>query len=289
MKPSYFVLPEDFKKSVDAALREDDYKKDVTTRLLVSKQQFASAQIMAKQSGCISGLKVAEAVFKKLDPQCKVQFFAEDGDKIFSGKKLLTVRGQAQSILSAERTALNFLQHLSGIATITQQFVQAVKGTKTKICDTRKTVPGLRNLEKYAVRCGGGTNHRLSLAAMALVKDNHWKLLRNTEMQILDLKKQLPRQTKLLIEVETDTQLKLALKLASRAECDIIMLDNFSLPRLKRAVQRIRKSAPKVLIEVSGGVALQTVRSIAQLGVDRISVGAITHSAPAIDISLELS
>ena len=271
-------------KIVRGALEEDRARLDVTSRLLVNEKTAARAVILAKQKICVCGLAVAATVFKKLDPQIKIKFFVADGQVAASGQKLMEISGRARAILAAERSALNFMQHLSGIATLAHQFVQEIKGSGARICDTRKTVPGLRELEKYAAGCGGATNHRLNLSDMVLVKDNHWKLLGAAPEKILNLKKQMPRGMILSIEVENDRQLSLAL----RAGADIILLDNLSLAQLKKFIARIRKTAPRTSIEVSGNVRLASARAIACLGTDRISVGALTHSAPAADISLEL-
>ena len=273
---------------IENALREDRATKDVTSNLLIGPGEKAIATIVARQKGVLCGTPFAAQVFKTMDPHCKIKIHLKDGARIVPNQKIMTVRGRTSKLLAGERKALNLLQHLSGVATLTSKYVKHVKGTRAKIYDTRKTIPGLRNLQKYAVRCGGGTNHRMNLSEMAMVKDNHLKALDGRENQVLVLKSKLPRGVLLEIEAKTMKEVKLALK----AKADIVLLDNMPLPKLKKALRFIRSflplSHPAPHIEVSGGVRLNQVRGIARLGVDRISVGAITHSAPALDISMDV-
>lgn len=282
-------LNQEIRRIVAIALQEDQTGQDVTGRFLLDRKQIVQAKIIAKEKGVLCGTEIAKYIFRKLDPECEVRFHTRDGNKVGPLKKIMTVKGKAFKILSAERTALNFLQHLSGIATLTEKFVDTIKGTEAKIYDTRKTIPGLRILQKYAVRCGGGQNHRLNLSAMVMVKDNHLKTIKGSELRVLSLKTKLPRNILLEIEAQNIGEVDLAL----RAKADIILLDNMSIPQMKKAILHIRNTKYKTrntkpLIEVSGGVTLKNVRQIARLGVDRISVGAITHSVPAIDISMEI-
>ncbi len=271
----------DLRDIVKRALIEDHARADITTRLLLPKATQAKAVIQAKQEGIIAGLPVAMAVFKQIDPKLRFKPIVRDGDRIKPGMIVAHLRGDGRSILKGERVALNFLQHLSGIATLTAQFVEAVKGTKAKILDTRKTTPGLRSLEKYAVRMGGGQNHRMNLSDGLLIKDNHIALAGNLMKAVQSAKRQTPRGLK--VEVEA-TNLK-EVEEAVSAKADIILLDNMTISLLKEAVMRIKGRA---LTEASGGINLKNVREIASTGVDLISIGALTHSAPALDFSLEI-
>lgn len=276
---------------ITQALREDIGYGDVTTRALIPRQLRVDAVIIAKQTGSIAGLDIAKAVFLQLDKDIKFKAFVQDGNKIKAGKKIARISGSARAILTAERTALNFLGHLSGIATLTRQFVNKVKPYKAKILDTRKTTPGLRVLEKYAVKCGGGHNHRMGLWDEVLIKENHIAVM-SYELGVRSLKKIIDsvrnkhgKKVKIEIEVRNLKELKAAL--AGRP--DIIMLDNMSLSIIKKAVKITNEffKTPN-LLEVSGGVNLANVRRIAKTGVDRISIGSLTHSAPALDVSLEI-
>lgn len=278
-------LDQDVKQIILASLREDQSRKDVTTRLLIRPDRQVTGQIVAKQDAIVCGTGIAREIFKKINPKCAVRLDVSDGTQVSDGQTVLTVKGSAKKLLSAERTALNFIQHLSGVASFTNKFVQAVAGTRAKIYDTRKTIPGLRTLQKYAVRCGGGQNHRLTLAHMAMVKDNHLAILsEDREIKLKGLKNRLPRGMTLLVEAKTLAEVQLALD----SGADIILLDNMPVPNLKEALRFIASKSSRPLIEVSGGITLSNVRQIAALGVDRISIGAITHSAPAADFSLEI-
>jgi len=267
---------------VERALKEDLGSGDLTTRLLFPRAIKAKALIRAKQDAVLAGLSVAEAVFKKVDPKLKFQSLAQDGDRVRSGTEIACIMGDGRSLLKGERVALNFLQRLSGIATLTAQFVETVKGTKATILDTRKTTPGLRELEKYAVRMGGGRNHRMNLSDGILIKDNHLALAGSLRRAVQETRRKAPRGLK--VEVEA-TNLK-EVEDALLVKADIILLDNMTIPQLKEAVSLIDGRA---LTEVSGGVQLNTVREIAATGVDFISIGALTHSAPAVDLSMDIT
>jgi len=218
--------------------------------------------------------------FRLLDPKVAIRIDAEDGMRVSPGSSILFVNGNARALLSAERVALNFLQRLSGIASLTAQFVAAIEGTGAKILDTRKTTPGWRQLEKYAVRAGGGSNHRMDLSSAVLIKDNHLAALDGDIAVAVHRARELAPGVKVEVECDTIEQVDRALA----AGADIIMLDNMSLDEMRRAVHHVRKRA---ILEASGGVSLTTVRGIAETGVDWISVGALTHSAPSMDLALD--
>jgi len=276
---------EEIRCVVQRALEEDIGIGDITTLATIPATATAKAVLLAREPLVVAGLSVAERVFRELSPGLAISRAAKDGEPVKAGQALLQVFGSAQAILTAERVALNFVQRLSGIATLTKQFVDAVQGTRARILDTRKTTPGLRRLEKYAVTCGGGHNHRLGLYDHALVKDNHLAALRNESPNpiaaaVKRVREQYPRHR---IEVETDTLEQVEQALA--AGVDVILLDNMNLVQLRVAVQQAKGRAKT---EASGGVSLGTVRQIAETGVDYISVGALTHSARAVDIALDL-
>jgi nicotinate-nucleotide pyrophosphorylase (carboxylating) len=278
------LTAEDVFSAVRAALEEDIGTGDVTTLATVPADACAVALMRARENLVPAGLDLAEAAFRALSPEVKVVRVAQDGHRVAAQMALLRVEGPARALLSAERVALNFVQRLSGVATLTAQFVEAVKGTSARILDTRKTTPGWRRLEKYAAACGGGTNHRIGLFDMVLIKDNHLAALRNAEPNaiaaaILSARAAYPS---LKVEVEADTldQVDQALD----AGADFILLDNMNPVQLRLAVQKCKG---RTLTEASGGVTLATVRSIAETGVDFISVGALTHSARAMDIGLD--
>ena len=270
---------------IDQAMAEDLGQGDVTTEALIPKAQQGRASIIAKARGIIAGVEVAKQVFLKADPELKLAILIEDGTEVKPGDIVTKIEGRVASILKAERIALNFLQRLSGIASETSHYVQAVKGLPVQITDTRKTTPGLRTLEKYAVRVGGGKNHRMHLGDGILIKDNHLAALRRQGLSIKEIvtKARQKASPKLKIEVEVKTPQE-AVE-AAEAGADIIMLDNIGLEDMRQAVQLIRGRA---LIEASGGITLDRVRAVAETGVDLISIGALTHSAKALDISLEL-
>ena len=282
-------LLEQVEEIIELARRED--RADLTSRLLFGSKDRIKAVIVVKEAGTICGAEFAAMTFRKYDPSCRIRIFKKDGARVRKGDKVIRVEGRAIALLSAERKAVNFLQHLSGVATLTSKFVRAVRGTKSKIYDTRKTIPGIRLLQKYAVLCGGGRNHRMDLSEMAMVKDNHLKAVEGRGSRVESLKSKLPKGTLLEIEAKTMKDIKLGL----RVRADIVMLDNMPVRKLKKAIRFIRLYPrpstldPRPVIEVSGGVSLKDVRKIADLGVERISVGALTHSAPALNLSMEVS
>ena len=266
------------------ALREDLGRRgDVTTRLFVPKAARLRGQVRARQAGVVCGTDIARRVMRACDPGCRVRVLVRDGGRVKPGQTVMEVAG-GRGLLSAERTALNFLQRLSGIATLTAAYAAAARGTRARIFDTRKTLPGWRELEKYAVRCGGGCNHRMGLYDAAMVKDNHWLKPQDFGRAVAELRRRHPRLP-LIMESDRLDQVRLALELGA----DIILLDNMGRPNLRRAIKFIRGRSPRTLIEVSGGVGLDQVRALAKLGPDRISVGRITHSAPALDLGLDLA
>jgi nicotinate-nucleotide pyrophosphorylase (carboxylating) len=271
-------------QAVRRALREDIGAGDVTTLATVSRNASARADMVAREPLIVAGVSVAEAAFRAVSPRIEIRRHLADGQRARPGARILSIAGPARPILAAERVALNFLQRLSGIATLTAQFVKAVRDTKVVILDTRKTTPGLRRLEKAAVLSGGGRNHRFGLFDLVLVKDNHLTALRGARPNPITVAVQRARARfpKLQIEVEADTLNQVAQ--AAAAGADIVLLDNMSVPQLRAAVRLV---AGRAKTEASGGVSLATVRQIAQTGVDFISVGALTHSARAVDIALD--
>jgi nicotinate-nucleotide pyrophosphorylase (carboxylating) len=278
-------LPDEFVfATVHCALKEDIRGGDVTTLTTVPANAVVTARMVAREPLVLCGVQLALEAFQQRAPRVKFKFLLADGASFAEGGRILTVRGPARAILSAERVALNFVQRLSGIATLTARFVKAVRGTRAAIYDTRKTTPGLRILEKYAVLCGGGRNHRLGLHDQILIKDNHLAALRGAKPNAIAaaVHRARKRYPKLLVEVEADSLAQVRQAVAARA--DIILLDNMPSAQLRAAVKLVRGRA---LTEASGGVNLRNVRAIAATGVDRISVGALTHSAPAVDIALD--
>lgn len=253
---------------------------DLTTDATVPPEATASALLVARRGGSIAGLPMAERVFALLDPAVRFESLVEDGDVVTAATTLSRVSGPARAILTGERTALNLLGHLSGVATATRALVHAVAGTHAAIVCTRKTTPGLRALEKYAVRCGGGANHRFGLDDAVLIKDNHLIAAGGVQPAIERARAAAGHLVKIECEVQTQTQLEEAL--AARA--DVILLDNMTSAELAEAVRRIRGRA---IAEASGGITLETVRAVAESGVDLISVGWITHSAPTLDVALD--
>jgi len=274
----------EIRAAVKTALAEDIGGGDVTTRATVPKTLAFKTVMRVREPLVVAGLDFAKAAFLRLSSSVKTEFLVHDGTHVAGGDKLLRISGSARAILTAERVALNFVQHLSGIATLTAQFVEAVKHTRAQILDTRKTTPGWRRFEKYAVACGGGKNHRLGLFDMVLIKDNHLAALRNEKPNAVAAAIQLARKKfpRLKIEVEADTLEQVAQ--AAAAGADIILLDNMAPEKLRQAV-KIAKGRAKT--EASGGVNLGNVRAIAGSGVDFISVGALTHSARAVDVGLD--
>lgn len=278
MKPS-IVDP------IDAALREDVGDGDVTTDFFVSKNQQATARIVARERAIVAGAETAAEVFRRVDSATEITVLRRDGSDVNPDEAVIELRGPARSILKAERVALNFLQRLSGIATMTRKFVDAAANEHVKILDTRKTTPGLRALEKAAVVAGGGANHRFGLFDMVLVKDNHLAVNSGSEAFAKAVRKVREARPNIQIEVEADTleQVRAFLEIDG---IDIILLDNMKPAQIREA---IALGKDKVKFEASGGVTLKNIRQIAAIGVDYISIGALTHSARAIDFSLELT
>jgi nicotinate-nucleotide pyrophosphorylase (carboxylating) len=270
---------------IERALAEDQAFNDPTTGTLIPPSIRGTAVIRSKAEGILAGVEVALTVFRRIDPGLEGEALLQDGSPIKPGDAIARVEGSVSSILRGERTALNFLQRMSGIATETSRYVRAVEGLKARIVDTRKTVPGLRHLDKYAVRVGGGENHRLNLADGILIKDNHIAALRSRGLGLREILRRAlegaPHTLKVEVEVTTLEEVEEALE----AGAHIIMLDNMSLEEMRRAVEMARGRA---LLEASGGISLETVRAVAETGVDLISVGALTHSVKALDISLDL-
>lgn len=272
------------RRIVRMALDEDLPWGDITSEAVVPEDLDARAVMVARAEGVVAGLPAAAEAFLLVDDDVGATFLASDGDRVESGAPLLRLEGRARSLLMAERVALNLAQRLSGTATLTARFVEAVRGTAASIVDTRKTTPGLRLLEKYAVRCGGGRNHRMSLSEAVLVKDNHREALGAAGVGLAealrDARRRLPHTVTVEVEVEDDEALDAALA----AGADAVLLDNMSPERLRRAVERV---AGRAVTEASGGITLDTVRAVAEAGVALISVGALTHSAPALDLALD--
>ncbi|MCE7887298.1 MAG: carboxylating nicotinate-nucleotide diphosphorylase [Alphaproteobacteria bacterium PRO2] len=269
-------------KLVREALMEDlGHGRDVTSELLIPSDASAKAVLRARAPGIIAGLIVGLSAFTLSDGDFEITLHANDGETVEAGQDIAEIEGPARPLLTAERTALNFIQQMSGVATLTGKYVEKIKGTHAKITCTRKTVPNLRALQKYAVRCGGGHNHRSGLDDMILIKDNHIAVAGGIEAA-LDLVSNAGHGLKIEIEVDTLKQLEAVLK---HGGADIVMLDNFKPADLKKAVSLAKG---KIVTEASGGVTLETVRAIAETGVDYISVGALTHSAPALDMGLDI-
>lgn len=272
-------------KTISTALKEDVKNGDITTKATISKSKKAVGKFLVKADGIIAGLEIAKAVFKSIDPKIKFELKINDGSKVKYGDVAAIVSGRAQSLLTAERTALNFLQRMSGIATSANNYSEKVKHTKAKVIDTRKTVPGLRSLDKLAVNLGGCSNHRIGLYDMFLIKDNHIEVAGSISKAVeACVKYNKKHRAKFKIEVETKNLNEVEEALTTKA--DIIMLDNFEIDEMKKAVKIING---KCKVEASGGVNLDTVKTIAETGVDFISVGALTHSVKALDISLEIT
>jgi nicotinate-nucleotide pyrophosphorylase (carboxylating) len=274
------VATDTLERAVHAALAEDIGAGDVTTDATVAADAVGTAAIIVKQAGVVCGLRAVETAFRALDPDIGFEAFAQDGDAVEPPAIVARIAGSERAILTGERVALNFLGRLSGIATLTRRYVDAVDGTGVAVLDTRKTTPGLRALEKHAVACGGGHNHRFGLDDAVLVKDNHLRAAGSvpTAVELVRGATDLPVE----VECESLDQVREALD----AGVDALLLDNMTLAELREAVAL---NAGRARLEASGGVSLDTIRDIAETGVDEISVGALTHSAPALDVSLELT
>lgn len=271
----------EIERIIITALKEDIGPGDITTNLLITKKQKAKAFFIAKEDGIIAGLNVAKMVFQKLDRTVSWKSFIKEGEHIITGTRLAEVKGSLRALLTGERTALNILQRMSGIATAAYNFVNVVKDTNAKILDTRKTAPGFRLLDKYAVKLGGGTNHRIGLFDMVLIKDNHIKAAGNITSAINKIRKGLTKKIKIEVETRNLEEVREALK----CKAEIIMLDNMTVAMMKEAVKIIDGKAK---VEASGNVNLQSLRAIAETGVDYISVGALTHSVKALDICMKI-
>jgi nicotinate-nucleotide pyrophosphorylase (carboxylating) len=275
---------EQIRRAVQAALAEDIGEGDATTMATVPEDAMANARMCAREALVVAGVGFAEAAFREISADIQIKRLIQDGQRANAHKPIMEISGRARTILSAERVALNFVQRLSGVATLTAQFVDAIKGTRAQILDTRKTTPGWRRFEKYAVACGGGRNHRMGLFDMILIKDNHLVALRNASpnpiaVAVESARKKFPR---LKIEVEADTLNQV--EQAVDAGADFILLDNMNPVQLRLAVQKAKGHAQT---EASGGITLATVAAVADTGVDFISIGALTHSARAVDIGLD--
>jgi nicotinate-nucleotide pyrophosphorylase (carboxylating) len=277
-----FPLPDEALQAlVRAALEEDRAFDDVTTIATVSPGHKARADLVARRSGVLAGVSLALAAFRILDPKVGIRVDAVDGAALEKGTSILHLSGEARALLSAERVALNFLQRLSGVATLTSHYVAAVQGTNARILDTRKTTPGWRLLEKYAVLCGGGMNHRATLADAVLIKDNHLAAC-GGDVAVALLRARAHAPKGMLVQVECDTVAQA--KAAIAAGADALLLDNMPNHALRECVQLAQGHC---WTEASGGVSLDSVRGIAETGVDRISIGALTHSAPSLDLALD--
>lgn len=268
---------------IELALEEDLGRGDVTSAVVVDGDARAEADVVTRERLVVSGLEVAAAVFRRVDPAAAIEARAGEGDQVEAGARILSVNGRAAAILEAERTALNFLQRLCGVATQTRAFVAAA-GPALRVTDTRKTTPGARLLERQAVRAGGGANHRFDLGSGILIKDNHVAVAGSVTEAVRRARAGAPHPLKVEIEVDTLGQLDEALD----AGADIVLLDNFQTAEIEEAVRRVRRRSPRPLVEVSGGVTLARMPELARAGVDIVSVGALTHSARAVDLSLEL-
>jgi nicotinate-nucleotide pyrophosphorylase (carboxylating) len=271
-------------KLIDLALEEDLGRGDVTTTAVLDPDGVAEADLVAREPLVVAGLAVAAAVFRRVDADLVVSIRIVDGEDAAAGDTLASVYGRAASVLAGERTALNFVQRLSGVATLTRAFVQAAGNSGLLVTDTRKTTPGFRLLEKQAVRAGGGRNHRFDLGSGVLIKDNHLAVAGSIREAIRRARAGAPHGLRVEIEVDTLAQLDEALE----GGADIVLLDNFGLPEIEEGVRRVRASAHRPLVEVSGRVTLARIPELARAGVDLVSVGALTHSARAVDIGLDV-
>jgi nicotinate-nucleotide pyrophosphorylase (carboxylating) len=278
---------ESLRALIRRALVEDGAEADITTLCTVPAAQQARGTVLARQEGVIAGLYVAAETFRLFDPQVSVELLVQDGTSVQAGWELLHLNGPARSLLSAERVSLNFLGRLSGIATLTARCVSALEGSRARILDTRKTTPGLRALEKEAVRLGGGQNHRFGLNDGVLIKDNHIKAAGGIVQAVSMARRQAPHLLKIEIECETLAEVEQAVQ----AGADVILLDNMSIEMMRNAVELVRRADPRVLLEASGNIGTDTAKlaAVAATGIDFISLGALTHSAPNFDVSLEFA
>ena len=279
------LLSRDIRELIDAALAEDVGQGDPTTDVLIEPGLTGSATLVNREAGVIAGIDVAVEVFTQFDPALDAESLVIDGASVAAGERLASVTGSVASMLKAERTAVNFLQHLSGVATLTRQYVVAVQGYRAQIVDTRKTIPGLRKLEKHAVAMGGGRNHRYNLADGVLIKDNHIDAMALQGIGIGDVVRRAHAGASHMIKVEIEVETLEQLEEVLDAGADLVLLDNMDPEQMETAV---RITDGRALLEASGGITLDTVRDVASTGVDIISVGALTHSAPALNISLDM-
>lgn len=269
---------------IGAFLTEDLGRGDITTQATVARNTRARGRFLAKEPMVVAGLEAAEAVFSTLDAQQQLEAFASDGEEVEAGKVIARTSGFADVLLAGERVALNLIQRLSGIATLTRKYVRAIEGTDAQIVDTRKTTPGLRMLEKYAVLSGGGRNHRLGLDDGVLIKDNHIALAGGVSAAVERARDAVGHLHKIEVEVSTEKDLREAIK----SGADILLLDNLSPEETARLVEVARELSPQITLESSGGITLENVRAYAEAGVDLVSIGALTHSARAMDISFKI-
>jgi nicotinate-nucleotide pyrophosphorylase (carboxylating) len=270
---------------IDLALEEDLGRGDVTSQAVLEPSATATAHLVAREPLVLAGLPIATAVFRRVDATISVLALAKDGDHVAAGARVATYTGRALSLLAAERTALNFVQRLSGTATLARAFVEAAAGSALRIADTRKTTPGFRLLEKYAVRMGGASNHRFDLGSGVLIKDNHVALAGGVAAAVRKTRGTVPHGLKIEVEVDSLAQLDEALV----AGAEIVLLDNFSVADIEKAVAKAAKCSPRPLLEVSGGVTLAKIPALARTGVDIVSAGALTHSAPSVDLGLDIA
>jgi nicotinate-nucleotide pyrophosphorylase (carboxylating) len=270
---------------IDLALEEDLGRGDVTSQAVLDPHATATAHLVAREPLVLAGLPIATAVFRRVDATINVLALAADGDQVAAGARVATYSGQAISLLAAERTALNFVQRLSGTATLAHAFVKAAEGSGLRIADTRKTTPGFRLLEKYAVRMGGASNHRFDLGSGVLIKDNHVALAGGVAAAVRKTRGKVPHGLKIEVEVDSLAQLDEALEAGS----EIVLLDNFSVADIEKAVAKAAQYSPRPLLEVSGGVTLANIPALARTGVDIVSAGALTHSAPSVDLALDIA
>ncbi|MCL2634444.1 MAG: carboxylating nicotinate-nucleotide diphosphorylase [Oscillospiraceae bacterium] len=268
---------------IKTALAEDINYIDVTTDLLIDESVQGTAELIAKSNGILSGITIAQRVFTMLDNNTKTTVFFKDGEKINNGDIIAKISGSSASMLKAERTALNILQHMSGIATYTHECVKAVSSTNARITDTRKTLPGLRALQKYAVLCGGGSNHRYNLSSAALIKDNHIDAYGSITKAVETLRERAGHTIMIEVEVRNFDELNEAIQ----AKADIIMLDNMDYKAMTVGANCVRPLNPRPLLEASGNITLNNIREVAETGIDIISLGALTHSVKAFDISMK--
>ncbi len=272
------------RRLIDLALEEDLGRGDVTSQAVIEAGTSATAHLVARGPLVLAGLGLCAAVFQRVDASIAAVALAKDGDRMDAGGRAASFSGNAASLLAAERTALNFVQRLSGTATLARAFVEAAAGSHLRIADTRKTTPGFRLLEKYAVRVGGASNHRFDLGSGVLIKDNHVAVAGGVGAAVRRVRAKVPHGLKIEVEIDSLAQLDEALD----ANADIILLDNFNLADIEKAVARVRTREPRPLLEVSGGVTLRQVPDLARTEVDIVSVGALTHSAPAVDLALDI-